>query len=106
MTRALLLLALTACMPDMEETSSVSINVKACKAERVSMYLPLGSMWIEVRPLSPYACELTLGGETEDPRYGGEAAQRCVFYRQGSISIDVRSGGPAYIEGRDNCVDL
>jgi hypothetical protein len=71
------------------------------------MYLPLGSMWIDVQPLSPYLCELTLGGETEDPSYSGEAAQRCVFYRDGSVSIDVRSGGPAYIEDSAGyCVDL
>lgn len=46
--------------------------------ERVSKYLPVGSMWIDARPRSQYVCGLTLGGETENPQYGGEAAQRCV----------------------------
>lgn len=106
MKRALVVLSFTACMPDMDETSQISINVEVCKMERVSKYLPLGSMWIDVLPRSRYVCELTLGGETENPQYGGEAAQRCVFYRFGSVSIDVRSGGPAYIDDGDNCVDL
>ena len=106
MTRALLVLALTACMPDMEETSSISINVEACKEERVFEYLPFGSMWIDVRPHSQHICELTLGGETENPNYDGSAAQRCLFLRLGRVSVDVRSGGPAYIDDSNNCFDL
>jgi hypothetical protein len=103
--RALVCVALAGCMPDMQDTESIAISVESCVPQRVSKYLPLGSMWIDVRPLSLYLCELTLGGETENPQYGGEASQRCVFYRDGSVSIDVPSGGPAYIED-GYCVDL
>jgi hypothetical protein len=102
--RALLLAALASCMPDTNE-SSIEINLHTCKMESISKFLPLGSIYIDVKPLSPYLCELTLGGETENPSYDGSAAQRCVFYRFGSVSVDVRSGGPAYIDN-SNCVDL
>jgi hypothetical protein len=103
--RALLLVALVGCMPDMTDTSSLEIDLHACREETVSQYLPLGSIYVDVKPLSAYLCELTLGGETENPNYDGSPAQRCVFYRFGSLSIDVRSGGPAYIDSA-NCVDL
>lgn len=105
--RALLLLVATAsCMPDMNDEASIEIDLQQCRSERMSKYLPLGSVWIDVYPASPYVCMLTLGGETENPSYDGSAAQRCLFYRLGSISIDVDRGGPAYIDNRANCFDL
>jgi hypothetical protein len=105
--RALLLVALASCMPDMkDDEASIEIDLHQCRMERVSKYLPLGSVWIDVNPVSPYVCALTLGGETENPSYDGSAAQRCMFYRLGSISIDLGNGGPAYIDSSSNCVDL
>lgn len=101
MKRALVIALLAACGVD-EDT--IEINLAACKEERISKYLPLGSVWIDVKPLSKYVCQLTLGGETENPNYDGSAAQSCVFIRSGSISVDVRSGGPAYIDS-SSCVD-
>ena len=104
MKRVLILIALASCMPEANE-ASIEINLKACRMESVTKFLPLGSVYVDVNPLSPYLCELTLGGETENPNYDGSAAQQCVFYRLGSISVDVGSGGPAYIDSA-NCVDL
>jgi hypothetical protein len=105
--RVLLLIALASCMPDMkDDEASIEIDLQQCQMQRVSKYLPLGSVWIDVNPVSPYVCMLTLGGETENPSYDGSAAQRCMFYRLGSISIDVDYGGPAYIDNRANCFDL
>jgi hypothetical protein len=105
--RALLLIALASCMPDMnDDEAAIEIDLQQCHTESVSKYLPLGSVWIDVNPVSPYLCELTLGGETENPSYDGRAAQRCLFYRLGSISIDLGSGGPAYIDSSSNCADL
>jgi hypothetical protein len=103
--RAVLLIALASCMPDANE-ASIEIDLHLCRMERVSKYLPLGSVWIDVNPVSPYLCELTLGGETENPSYDGSASQRCVFYRAGNVSIDLDNGGPAYIDSSANCVDL
>ncbi len=105
MKRGLLFVALVGCMPDANE-SSIEIDLQQCREESVSMYLPFGSVYVDVKPRSPYLCELTLGGETENPNYDGSASQRCVFVRLGTIDIDVDSGGPAYLENRSNCVDL
>ena len=105
MKRALLLIALVDCMPDTNSTS-IEIDLRACRDESISQYLPLGSIYIDVEPLSPYVCQLTLGGETENPSYDGSASQRCFFYRFGSVAVDVRSGGPAYIDNSSNCVDI
>lgn len=85
--------------------AAIKIDLSLCKDQYISAYLPLGSLWISVRPLSHYACELELGGETENPNYSGGASQYCVFYRLGSVSIDVRSGGPAYLDN-SACTDL
>lgn len=106
MKRALLLFALAGCMPDMDEESSIEIDLEACRTESISKYLPLGSIWVDVKPLSAFVCELSLGGETENPSYDGHASQKCVFYRLGTVTIDAGDGGPAYIDSSSNCVDL
>ena len=105
MKRALLFAALVGCVPNANE-SSIEIDLQQCREESVSKFLPLGSVYVDVKPLSAYLCELTLGGETENPSYDGSASQRCVFIRFGSIDIELESGGPAYLENRSNCVDL
>jgi hypothetical protein len=84
-----------------------SIDVMACIEGRRHHGLPLGHMWVEAKPVGT-TCEVLLGGETEDPRYGGWPTQKCVFERKPErieISGRNQSGGPARIFD-SRCVTL
>jgi hypothetical protein len=81
-----------------------AIDVGTCEAAHLHKWLPLGSAWVRVEP-TPDACQLWLGGETENPMYDGSASQYCAFKREcadgaaktNTIAIPVGSGGPAHL---------
>ncbi|HUS30537.1 MAG TPA: hypothetical protein VMZ53_18635 [Kofleriaceae bacterium] len=84
---------------------SITVDLDACANQRLFAWLPLGSMWILVHRRDGDHCELWLGGETEDPSYNGAASQYCLFYRQGTLDVEVRNGGPARVD-EPSCIDL
>lgn len=85
-------------------TTSVPIELAACPHERLFAGLPFGSAWILVNPDGD-RCELWLGGETEDPSYGGAPTEYCRFARRGQVTIALGNGGPAALTSA-SCVPL
>jgi hypothetical protein len=84
---------------------TIAIDLDTCANRQLFAWLPLGSMWILVHRKVDDHCQLCLGGETEDPSYNGSASQYCVFYRRGTLDVEVRIGGPARV-GEPSCIDL
>jgi hypothetical protein len=84
---------------------TIEVDLDACANQQLFAWLPFGSMWILVHRRDDDHCELWLGGETEDPQYDGGASQYCLFYRRGTLDVEVRSGGPARVD-EPSCIDL
>lgn len=81
------------------------LDTGLCRAANYSTALPLGSAWVLIRPADT-ACEVWLGGETEDPSYGGQPRQYCRFKRKScDAPVAVGQGGPARVES-GGCLDL
>jgi hypothetical protein len=81
-----------------KEGQALVIDLARCETGRWFTWLPLGSAWVIVRP-SADACELWLGGETENPMYDGSATQYCRFLRAGcEAHVAVGQGGPAHLQ--------
>jgi hypothetical protein len=83
---------------------SVTIDLESCDPAQWQVSLPLGSAWVLVHPKGN-ACELWLGGETENPR-NDAPTQYCRLRRDGcKATLTIGNGGPARLVS-GGCVDL
>jgi hypothetical protein len=77
----------------------LTIDPAACDEGKWFIYLPFGSAWAQVHETSDGACEVWLGGETEDPRYDGTPTRYCRFPAMCEpVTVVAGDGGPAEIE--------
>ena len=86
-----------------DANAGLTIDLEACAPASYFTWLGLGSAWAVVHPDGDH-CEVWLGGETEDPMYGGGPTQYCRFVRDGceaSVGLSYENlGGPAVIDER------
>lgn len=88
------------------EAETLVIDLDACRHERLHWWLPLGSAWFLVHPVSGAYCDIWLGGETENPQYDGSPRQYCRFDRQGDLDIQPQQGGPIVLDDMPWCTLL
>lgn len=89
-----------------ERSNEAAIDLGACTHQRLHWWLPLGSAWFLVHPVSDAYCEVWLGGETENPGYDGAPAQYCLFDRKNTLVLEYQVGGPITLENMPWCVLL
>jgi len=92
-----------------DATRPLVIDLEECAHARWFTWLSFGSAWVVASPTADgTACELWLGGETENPLYDGSPSQFCRFRRdscEATVELAVDEGGPAYLDSA-GCTSL